>query len=80
MTGSLIAAQLAQKRFENIFLKGPCKVRNETETKQIETKRNKSKQNETDRNVTIQIEAKRNKIKTKRIVWNAKFTFIHSIN
>ena len=36
---------------------GPCKVRNETETKrnetkQIETKRNKSKRNETDRNET----------------------------
>ena len=48
--------------------KGPCKVRNETETKryetkQIETKRNKSKRNETDRNETKQIETKRNKTK-----------------
>ena len=47
---------------------GPCKVRNETETKrnetkQIETKRNKSKRNETDRNETKQIETKRNKTK-----------------
>ena len=47
---------------------GPCKVRNETETKrnetkQIETKRNKSKRNETDRNETTQIETKRNKTK-----------------
>ena len=54
----------------NILLKykGPCKVRNETETKrnetkQIETKRNKSKRNETDRNETKQIETKRNKSK-----------------
>ena len=48
--------------------RGPCKVRNETETKrnetkQIETKRNKSKRNETDRNETKQIETKRNKSK-----------------
>ena len=48
--------------------RGPCKVRNETETKrnetkQIETKRNKSKRNETDRNETKQIETKRNKTK-----------------
>ena len=47
---------------------GPCKVRNETETKrnetkQIETKRNQSKRNETDRNETKQIETKRNKTK-----------------
>ena len=47
---------------------GPCKVRNETETKrnetkQIETKRNRSKRNETDRNETKQIETKRNKTK-----------------
>ena len=47
---------------------GPCKVRNETETKrnetkQIETKRNKSKRNETDRNETKQIETKRNETK-----------------
>ena len=47
---------------------GPCKVRNETETKrnetkQIETKRNKSKRNETNRNETKQIETKRNKTK-----------------
>ena len=33
------------------------------ETKQIETKRNKSKRNETDRNETKQIETKRNKSK-----------------
>ena len=50
------------------FFWGPCKVRNETETKrnetkQIETKRNKSKRNETDRNETKQIETKRNKSK-----------------
>ena len=57
----------------NIWIKmiaelGPCKVRNETkktrnETKQIETKRNKSKRNETDRNETKQIKTKRNKTK-----------------
>ena len=51
--------------------KGPCRVRNETETKrnetkqidtkQIETKRIKSKRSETDRNETKQIKTKRNK-------------------
>ena len=51
-----------------IHIKGPCKVRNETETKrnetkQIETKRNRSKRNETNRNETKQIETKRNKSK-----------------
>ena len=57
--------------------KGPCKVRNETETngtkrnetnrnetKQIETKRNKSKRNETKRNETNQNE-------TKQMIWQA---------
>ena len=48
---------------------GPCKVRNETETKrnetkQIKTKRNKSKGNETNRNETKQNE-------TKQIIWPA---------
>ena len=53
----------------------PGKVQNETETKRIETKRNKSKQNEIDRkqietnlNETKQIEIKRNKR-------NKSFTF-----
>ena len=58
---------------------GPCKVRNETETKrnemkQIETKRNKSKRNETDRNETKQIETKRNETnrnETKQMIWQA---------
>ena len=58
---------------------GPCKVRNETETKrnetkQIETKRNKSKRNETDRSETKQIETKRNETnrnETKQIIWPA---------
>ena len=70
---------------------GPCKVRNETETKrnetkQIETKRNKT-ENETDRNETKQIETKRNETKrnetnrneTKRTVWNAKLTYTQII-
>ena len=53
---------------------GPCKVRNETETKrnetdrnetkQIEMKRNRSKRNETNRNETKQNETKQ--IETKR--------------
>ena len=52
----------------SLCTQGPCKVRNETETKrnetkQIETKRNISKRNETDRNETKQIETKRNKTK-----------------
>ena len=51
-----------------VIITGPCKVRNETETKRnetkrIETKRNRSKRNETDRNETKQIETKRNKSK-----------------
>ena len=56
-------------------------------TKQIETKRNKSKRNETDRNETKQIETKRNQSKrnetnrneTKRVVWNAKLTYTQLI-
>ena len=56
-----------EMRVKGIYM-GPCKVRNETETKrnetkQVETKRNKSKRNETDRNETKQIETKRNKTK-----------------
>ena len=63
---------------------GPCKVRNETETKrnetkQIETKRNKSKRNETDRNETKRNKSKRNETKrnetnrneTKQMIWQA---------
>ena len=52
-------------KFPTLFFKfpGPCKVRNETETKQIETKRNKSKRNETDRNETKRNGSKRNKTK-----------------
>ena len=56
------------KALIHLSRRGPCKVRNETETKrnetkQMETKRNKSKRNETDRNETKQIETKRNKTK-----------------
>ena len=58
----------AKVRMYPVWILGPCKVRNETETKRnetkhIETKRNKSKRNETDRNGTKQIETKRNKSK-----------------
>ena len=63
--------------------RGPCKVRNETETKrnetkQIETKRNKSKRNRSKRNETNRNETKRNETnrnETKRVVWNAKLTY-----
>ena len=53
---------------------GPCKVRNETETKrnetkQIETKRNETKQIETKRNISKRNETKRNK--TKQMIWQA---------
>ena len=46
-------------------IEGPCKVRNETETKrnetkQIETKRNKSKRNETNQNETKRNKTNRN--------------------
>ena len=63
-----------------VSIKGPCKVRNETETKrnetkqietkQIETKRNRSKRNETNRNETKQNETKQ--IETKRNKWYGK--------
>ena len=51
---------------------GPCKVRNETETKrnetkQIGTKRNKSKRNETDQNETKRNKSKRNE----KMIWQA---------
>ena len=65
-------------RGDLIFM-GPCKVRNETETKrnetkQIETNRNKSKRyrskrNETNRNETKQNETSRNE--RKLMIWQA---------
>ena len=60
-------------------ISGPCKVRNETETKrnetkQIETKRNKSKRNETVRNETKRNKSKRNETnrnEMKQMIWQA---------
>ena len=65
----LLVEKVSMQVLYTVLNSGPCKVRNETETKrnetkQIETKRNNSKRNETDRNETKQIETKR--IKTKR--------------
>ena len=45
---------------DRLFCRGPCKVRNETKTKQNEIKQIETKRKERDRNETEQIETKRN--------------------
>ena len=67
------------------LLLGPCKVRNETETKRNETKRNKSKtkqietkRNKSKQNETKQIETKRNKLYGKTL-WTKISPFLATI-